>query len=71
MKFITLTNANPKYEGTRVAINVDSIVTVYEMEVTHDEDKQPEMVTFVYCPPHGTWEVKESMKTVITQLNRE
>jgi hypothetical protein len=70
MKFITLTNANPNYRDHKIAIQLDSIVTVYELDVEREGATKPEKVTFLYCPPHGTWEVQESMKTVLEQLNK-
>jgi hypothetical protein len=28
-----------------------------------------ENITYVFCPPHGTWEVEESLDEVVAELN--
>jgi hypothetical protein len=28
-----------------------------------------EAVTFLHCPPHGTWEAEDSFDSVVAQLN--
>jgi hypothetical protein len=61
--FIQLTNANADFYGQPIAIREDLIVTVYG-----DAQKGS---TFLYAPPHGTWEVKEDYKDVIAMLNKE
>jgi hypothetical protein len=33
------------------------------------EDGTVEAVTFLHCPPHGTWEAEDSFDSVIAQLN--
>ena len=33
------------------------------------EDGIVETVTFVFCPPHGTWEVSEDFDDVVDFLN--
>ena len=68
--FITLTNASPAFKDKSIALRKDLIVTVNEMEITRTEGEEEtkEMVTFVFMPPHGTWEVKESMKDVMKLL---
>jgi hypothetical protein len=61
--FIQLTNANVDFHDQPIAIKKDLIVTVYE--------NKEKGTTFLYAPPHGTWEVKESYQSVIDQLNKE
>ena len=65
--FITLTNASEAHKGNKVAIKITEIVSVYNT-VTR-ENGILENVTFVYAPPHGTWEVTEDLEDIITELN--
>jgi hypothetical protein len=67
-KFISLTNANVQHRGNRIAISTDLIVTVHNALVTR-EDGITEQVTYIFCPPHGTWEVSEPYEQVIELLN--
>ena len=67
--FITLTNASPEFRGRKFAIKKDLIVSIYENTVTRDDELQTvEDVTFVYAPPHGTWQVSETLEEVIEML---
>jgi len=66
--FLSLTNANPQHRGTRVAIDRKLVVSVHNSIVTREDDTV-ESVTFLFCPPHGTWEVLESFEDVLEQLN--
>jgi hypothetical protein len=66
--YIKLTNASPQHRGNPIAINSDQIVTVHSATVTR-EDGIVETVTFVFCPPHGTWEVSEDFDYVVDLLN--
>ena len=65
--FITLTNSSPEFRGHKVSIRKDLIVTVHRNTVTR-EDGVIEDVTFVYGPPHGTWEVSETLEEVVEML---
>ena len=65
--FITLTNANPLYKGKPIAIKKDLIVTVHSAMVERENDLF-ENVTFIFVPPHGTWEVNETYEDVIDML---
>ena len=60
---ITLTNAASGHNGERIIINTDFILTIYTKPVTRDESTI-EYVTYVYCPPHGTWEVRETVEQI-------
>jgi len=66
--FITLTNAVDSFRGSKIAIKKDLIATIHSQFVTNDagiiENK-----TFIFCPPHGTWEVSESLEQVVEILN--
>ena len=65
--FIRLTNAHPNFKNNELVINTKHIVTVHNTLVTREDDAK-EQVTFVHCPPHGTWEVTESVEEVLAQL---
>lgn len=66
--YITLTNATPQHRGNKIAINVECVATVHNSTITR-EDGVIEDVTFVFCPPHGTWEVSEPLSEVVMMLN--
>lgn len=66
---IKLTNATPDHKGKSLGINTDYIVTVFRDSVTR-EDGSTDDVTFVYCPPHGTWEVVETIDEIAKLTNK-
>jgi hypothetical protein len=66
--FITLTNASPAYQAQPIILNTSCIVSVYRLEVTR-ESGDVESVTFVHCPPHGTWEVSETVEEISDLLS--
>jgi hypothetical protein len=66
--FITFTNASDLHKGNKVAIRISEIVSVYNSTVTK-ESGVLENVTFVFAPPHGTWEVTESLEDIVSELN--
>ena len=68
--YITLTNATPAHKGTPLAIRQDLVVSVHHNTIVRD-DGTIEPVTFLHCPPHGTWEAEDSFESVIAQLNNE
>jgi hypothetical protein len=68
--FITLTNATVTHKGNKISINTDLIATVYQTQnLAKMEDGIIENITYVFCPPHGTWEVEEPLEEVVKQLN--
>jgi phage/plasmid-associated DNA primase len=67
--FITLTNASPALRGQPVAIDDKVIVSIFRNTVTR-EDESVEDVTFMFCPPHGTWEVTETVAEIVAKLNK-
>ena len=70
--FIKLTNATPAHKGKSIVLNSDTIVTVHSEQVERkvsDEMSVIETVTFLFCPPHGTWEVSETVDEVASLLN--
>jgi len=66
--YITLTNATPAHRGNKLAIDSNLIATIHNTDI-HRETGEIENVTFVFCPPHGTWEVTESLEEVVAELN--
>jgi len=74
--FITLTNASPAHKGKKITLNTANIVTIWRGDAVRaaDEDGKPtetEEVTFVFVPPHGTWEVEEQHDDIIKMLVSE
>lgn len=67
MKYLNLTNASPTQRGMPLAIRKDQVITVHS-NLTVREDGTAELVTYVFGPPHGTWEVQETFEQVWTQL---
>lgn len=67
--YLNLTNASLQHRGTKLAIDRELVVTAHTSQVTR-EDGLIEMVTFIFCPPHGTWEVSETFDQVLKQLNK-
>jgi hypothetical protein len=66
--FITLTNASENHKGNKVAVRISEIVSVYNTTLTR-EDGTTDNVTLVFAPPHGTWEVSESLEDIVSELN--
>ena len=66
--FITLTNSSPAFRGQKIAIRKDLIVTVHRNTAVVREDGTIEEVTFIFVPPHGTWEVAETLEEVMTLI---
>jgi hypothetical protein len=66
--FITLTNANEQHRGNKIAICKALIASVHSKFITNN-DGVIENITYIYCPPHGTWEVSETLEDVIGELN--
>jgi len=64
--FITLTNMNVQHRGKAIVLNSSMIVSMMSVTVVRDEVTQSsEVVTYVFVPPHGTWEVSESVEEVL------
>jgi hypothetical protein len=68
--FIKLTNANASFVGQPVLIKSELIVSVYS-GLIEQEDGSFEQITYVFCPPHGEWQVKESADAIMSMLNPE
>jgi hypothetical protein len=68
--FISLTNASESHKGNKIAINIELIATVFNTpNLAKKENGIIENITYVFCPPHGTWEVEESLDEVVAELN--
>lgn len=63
MKLITLTNSNAEQRGEPIMINPEHIVSV-NRGIVPREGGVLETVTFIYMPPHGTWEVSETLEDI-------
>lgn len=68
--YIKLTNAADAHYGNKIAINSELIATVHNQVVVNDSGIT-ESKTFIFCPPHGTWEVSETLDEVVKLLNSE
>jgi len=66
--YVKFTNANPEHRGNPIAIRKDLIATIYPSTIER-ANGVTEQVTFVFCPPHGAWEVEESFEEVIDMLS--
>ena len=66
--YIKLTNANPAHKGLPLSIRQDLVLSVHNSTVVRD-DGTVETVTFLNCPPHGTWEAQDTFDSVVAQLN--
>jgi len=66
--FITLTNSSTAHRGNKIAIQSDLIVTIHHSKDVLREDGTVEEATFVFVPPHGTWEVTETLEEVMEML---
>jgi len=65
---ITLTNANPAHKNKPVILNSVFICSIHRNVITR-EDTTIDEVTFVHCPPHGTWEVQELPEDIMNLIN--
>ena len=69
--FITLDNAHPEHKGQKVTVNTQNIVTMTQRNRwmfagPDDHEGHSESVTFLFMPPHGSWDVCQS----IAEINR-
>ena len=64
---LKLTNAIPAAKGEAIAINMDLVVSIREGNSTR-EDGTIDLVNFIFVPPHGTWEVTETVDTILEKI---
>ena len=62
--FIKLTNSTPQHKGMKVILNTDQWVSVHRQSITREGATASEDVTFIFAPPHGTWEVEETPEQI-------
>lgn len=67
--YLQFTNALPEFRGLPLCIRKDAIISVRQGFAKRDGKETPDIVTYVYCPPHGTWEVFEPYDQVLELLN--
>ena len=65
-KFVVFTNANPPFEGKKIAIDVDRIITVFQDVLKGDDGK----VTSLWCK-ENMWTVQEDFDTVLKIIQGE
>jgi hypothetical protein len=64
--FVQLTNMSVQHRGKAIVLNSSMIVSMMSATVVRDEATQSsEVITYVFVPPHGTWEVKESVEEIL------
>jgi hypothetical protein len=67
--FVQLTNMSVQHRGRPIVLNSSMIVSMMTSEVVRDEASgSSESVTHVFIPPHGTWEVKETVEEILEQI---
>jgi len=67
--YIKLTNANPNFLGKPILLRKELIVSVYEGTISSGvDDSIVETITYIFVPPHGEWQVKESVNDVLAKL---
>ena len=64
--FATLKNAAPGFEGTDLAINTDTVISVYQVQDQNDETK---FTTFLYTNSGQTFQVQESVYDIAAKFN--
>jgi len=72
--FITLNNAHPEHKDQKVTVNADNIVTMTQrnrwmFDGENDHEGHSETVTFLFIPPHGSWEVCETIPEINRMIN--
>jgi hypothetical protein len=66
--FLTLTNSNSTQPGEAISINMSMVVTM-NRAIVPQEDGTELAKTYLFIPPHGTWEVKETLGEIMTMLD--
>lgn len=67
--YLNFTNALPEFKGLPLCIKKDAIVSVRQGFAKRDGKDTSEIITYIFCPPHGTWEVFEPYDKVLEMLN--
>jgi hypothetical protein len=67
-KFIYFTNAEPTFDGDSIAINVDAITSVFELNSPNKDIRSRTVLQGV----NGIdWQVKENYLDVVARLNAD
>jgi hypothetical protein len=67
--FIQLTNMSVQHRGKPIVLNTSMIVSMMRASVIRDEATQSsETITYVFVPPHGTWEVSETVEEILERI---
>jgi hypothetical protein len=67
--FVQLTNMSVQHRGKVIVLNSSMIVSMMTSTVVRDEVTQSsEVITYVFVPPHGTWEVSESVEEILALI---
>jgi hypothetical protein len=67
--FVQLTNMSVQHRGKAIVLNTAMIVSMMSATVVRDEVTQSsEVITYVFVPPHGTWEVSESVEEILALI---
>ena len=61
---IQLTNATETLKGNAILINADMMLSVYRAPRV-DSYTTSDEVTYIFCPPHGNWEVSETPEEIM------
>jgi hypothetical protein len=69
--FIKLTNASPQHRGNPVILESSIFVSIHEGMAQREGSDVLERVTYIFGPPHGTWEVTETVAEIFTMLNQK
>lgn len=64
--FATLKNAAPGFEGTDLAINTDTVVSVYAVQDVEDKTK---FATYLFTSSGQTFQVQETVHEVSAKFN--
>lgn len=67
--FIKLTNASPQHRGNPIVLQSDNVVSIHEGTIQREGSETLETLSFVFVPPHGTWEVQETVMEIFSMLN--
>ena len=65
---IKLTNAAGTQAGKSVILNTNAIVSIFPCPEDFAE-AAPTAKTLIFCPPHGTWQVEQTVEEVFDLIS--
>lgn len=65
--FLKLTNIHDIHSGEIVILNSSNIVAIRRGKKTPESEEE---ATFIFMPPHGTWQVKETPEEIYKTLKK-